>query len=541
MIFHTSSSGRFKQILRKVETQILITGQSCPLSFKGSPYWMAPEVIKNPTGCNLAVDIWSLGCTVLEMATGKPPWSQYEGVAALFKIGNSKELPAIPENLSDEGKDFVRLCLQRNPLHRPTAAKLLEHPFVNNAATFERPILDSEPPEPSPTVTNALRSLEGFKFTNEPYAIESILNLMHDRYKSYRHDLRQRFRRFPTMESALADPPENMEKETWKFLCEKWSDKDYKVRCGKNKLNREKLKVLHTAGSKAFRKVQYDERDRATGEELGLVELYKKTHFSEKKEAWVHADAEIRHSLKAIYRRPNSLFAQGSYFSLFAQANFLVLEQTLRTSSTFVGLQNYWEYGIPCSSGVSYARAVLARAVILVLEWSLELSVLMICLAFAKAVGWEDLEPRASSAAAAGPSFLKRKFFRSNSNEFFGDPKEPLQADEWLEQMMKTFEILGIEDNGLRIELSPIESEGGGYPEDDIPYTNDDDDGGGVGYTCKDEYDQRHPTGLASRRHTDGEVNHLIDRMKGWPTFNPPYNYLLGSFCCKLLFTRLLA
>ncbi|GMP62127.1 hypothetical protein CsSME_00035829 [Camellia sinensis var. sinensis] len=69
---------------------------------------------------------------------------------------------------------------------------------------------------------------EGFKFTNEPYAIESILNLMHDRYKSYRHDLRQRFRSFPTMESALADPPENMEKETWKFLCEKWSDKDYK-------------------------------------------------------------------------------------------------------------------------------------------------------------------------------------------------------------------------------------------------------------------------------------------------------------------------
>ncbi|CAL5331317.1 unnamed protein product [Camellia sinensis] len=224
-----------------------ITGQSCPLSFKGSPYWMAPEVIKNPTGCNLAVDIWSLGCTVLEMATGKPPWSQYEGVAALFKIGNSKELPAIPENLSDEGKDFVRLCLQRNPLHRPTAAKLLEHPFVNNAATFERPILDSEPPEPSPTVTNALRSLG-----KASHRENDLLNEIHQT-----------------------------------------------VRCGKNKLNREKLKVLHTAGSKAFRKVQYDERDRATGEELGLVELYKKTHFSEKKEAWVHADAEIRHVLQA--------------------------------------------------------------------------------------------------------------------------------------------------------------------------------------------------------------------------------------------------
>nr|DAD47333.1 TPA_asm: hypothetical protein HUJ06_017270 [Nelumbo nucifera] len=133
----------------------MIAGQSCPLSFKGSPYWMAPEVIKN-ANCNLAVDIWSLGCTVLEMATTKPPWSQYEGVAAMFKIGNSKELPAIPDHLSDEGKDFLRQCLQRNPQDRPTATKLLEHPFVKNAAPLERPILD--PPEAPPGVANVVRS-----------------------------------------------------------------------------------------------------------------------------------------------------------------------------------------------------------------------------------------------------------------------------------------------------------------------------------------------------------------------------------------------
>ncbi|KAI3731325.1 hypothetical protein L1987_62513 [Smallanthus sonchifolius] len=125
-----------------------ITGQTCPLSFKGSPYWMAPEIIKNSNGSNLAVDIWSLGCTVIEMATTKPPWSQYEGVAALFKIGNSKELPVIPYDLSDEGKDFVRQCLQRNPLHRPTAAQLLDHSFVKNAAPLERPLSYSEPSDP---------------------------------------------------------------------------------------------------------------------------------------------------------------------------------------------------------------------------------------------------------------------------------------------------------------------------------------------------------------------------------------------------------
>ncbi|EEF51206.1 mitogen-activated protein kinase kinase kinase YODA [Ricinus communis] len=136
-----------------------ITGQSCPLSFKGSPYWMAPEVIRKPNGCNLAVDIWSLGCTVLEMATTKPPWSQHEGVAALFKIGNSKELPTIPDHLSEKGKDFVRQCLQRDPSHRPTAAQLLEHPFVKNVAPLEKPIPTAELSEPPSAVTNSGRSM----------------------------------------------------------------------------------------------------------------------------------------------------------------------------------------------------------------------------------------------------------------------------------------------------------------------------------------------------------------------------------------------
>ncbi|KAK8952064.1 Mitogen-activated protein kinase kinase kinase YODA [Platanthera zijinensis] len=99
-------------------------------SFKGSPYWMAPEVIMNVSGYNLSVDIWSLGCTVLEMATSKPPWSQFEGVAAIFKIGNSKDIPDIPEHLSSEAKSFLRLCLLRDPSSRPTATQLMNHPFI---------------------------------------------------------------------------------------------------------------------------------------------------------------------------------------------------------------------------------------------------------------------------------------------------------------------------------------------------------------------------------------------------------------------------
>ncbi|XP_026459326.1 mitogen-activated protein kinase kinase kinase ANP1-like [Papaver somniferum] len=76
-------------------------------SMKGTPYWMAPEVILQ-TGHSFSADIWSVGCTVIEMATGKPPWSQqYQEVAALFHIGTTKSHPPIPEHLSAEAKDFL--------------------------------------------------------------------------------------------------------------------------------------------------------------------------------------------------------------------------------------------------------------------------------------------------------------------------------------------------------------------------------------------------------------------------------------------------
>ncbi|XP_031504164.1 mitogen-activated protein kinase kinase kinase 3-like [Nymphaea colorata] len=133
---------------------------STPLSFKGSPYWMAPEVIMNGNGYNWAVDIWSLGCTVLEMVTAKPPWIQYEGVAAIFKIGNSKEIPPIPDYVSDEGKNFISLCLQRDPSLRPTAAQLLGHPFVRDQAATKAPIIRSvtDPGSTSPYGFQSLTS-----------------------------------------------------------------------------------------------------------------------------------------------------------------------------------------------------------------------------------------------------------------------------------------------------------------------------------------------------------------------------------------------
>ncbi|KAF5933939.1 hypothetical protein HYC85_030110 [Camellia sinensis] len=65
-----------------------------------------------------------------------------------------------------------------------------------------------------------------------------------------------------------------------------------------------------------------------------------------------------------------------------------------------------------------------------------------------------------NQAAETGPSFLKREFFRCNPDEFIGDPKEPLKADEWLEQTTKTFEMLGIEDGALKVTLASFQLKG---------------------------------------------------------------------------------
>ncbi|KAK9071008.1 hypothetical protein SSX86_009576 [Deinandra increscens subsp. villosa] len=101
-------------------------------SCKGTPYWMAPEVVNRKYGgYGLPADIWSLGCTVLEMLTRKIPYSHLEGMQALYKIG-SGEPPPIPQTLSLEAQDFIRKCLQVNQNDRPTAAQLLKHPFVKN-------------------------------------------------------------------------------------------------------------------------------------------------------------------------------------------------------------------------------------------------------------------------------------------------------------------------------------------------------------------------------------------------------------------------
>ncbi|XP_051221056.2 mitogen-activated protein kinase kinase kinase 18 [Lolium perenne] len=97
----------------------------------GTPAFMAPEVARGEEQ-GPAADVWALGCTVVEMATGRPPWSRMagDGLAAMHRIGYTDAVPEVPQWLSADAKDFLGLCLVRQAGDRCTAAQLLEHPFL---------------------------------------------------------------------------------------------------------------------------------------------------------------------------------------------------------------------------------------------------------------------------------------------------------------------------------------------------------------------------------------------------------------------------
>ena len=101
-------------------------------SVKGSPYWMAPEVVLQK-GYSFPSDIWSLGCLVIEMASGRPPWSEYSNNSneIIRMIAQPERLPRIPD-ISEDLKDFIRKCLTRNPDFRPSARQLLSHPCITS-------------------------------------------------------------------------------------------------------------------------------------------------------------------------------------------------------------------------------------------------------------------------------------------------------------------------------------------------------------------------------------------------------------------------
>ncbi|KAL9919545.1 MAP4K3-like protein hppy isoform 8-T11 [Glossina fuscipes fuscipes] len=104
-------------------------------SFIGTPYWMAPEVaaVERKGGYNQLCDIWACGITAIELAELQPPMFDLHPMRALFLMSKSGFKPPTlsnKEKWSPTFHNFVKTALTKNPKKRPTAERLLQHPFV---------------------------------------------------------------------------------------------------------------------------------------------------------------------------------------------------------------------------------------------------------------------------------------------------------------------------------------------------------------------------------------------------------------------------
>ena len=123
--------GSAKVLDKAMMSHAIGNGLELDETFKFTPQWVAPEVLKGRW--DQKVDIWSLGCVVLEMASARAPWHEknlQNTFQIMYQISQTEEIPQLPDQLSEEGIAFCERCFERDPRKRPSAKDLLTDPWV---------------------------------------------------------------------------------------------------------------------------------------------------------------------------------------------------------------------------------------------------------------------------------------------------------------------------------------------------------------------------------------------------------------------------
>ena len=98
-------------------------------SIVGTACFMAPEVIEQKGNISPKCDIWSLGSTIIQLLTTRPPYYEFEPMAAMFRIVTD-DCPPLPSGISEHLKNFLLKCFTKDPSKRPSAKELLQHPWI---------------------------------------------------------------------------------------------------------------------------------------------------------------------------------------------------------------------------------------------------------------------------------------------------------------------------------------------------------------------------------------------------------------------------
>ena len=132
---------------------------------------MAPEIVGMNGNVSSKCDIWSLGCTVIELITGGPPNYRLNQWDALIRIVQDSK-PPLPEQISSELKDFLNKCFVKDPNTRWSGRQLLDHPWIINLDKSTIQALVSsptpQPPQVASTINQFIHGANQAQFTHIP-------------------------------------------------------------------------------------------------------------------------------------------------------------------------------------------------------------------------------------------------------------------------------------------------------------------------------------------------------------------------------------